>query len=180
MSTSPAYSKISAAAPITIIGKDLDAVATFNADVTPGSGVLKAGTIMKYSVATQQLAPAVLGTDVIHGILSDDGDFSDAVVIYPAMIYRGGTFLRQEIESANNTAITPDSAVDMALRDKGIYLEQSYEGYLGLSPVPAGVLPLDEEAAAEAAAKTAKTDSAQAKADSAQAKAEPHNKVQHK
>jgi hypothetical protein len=96
------------------------------------------------------------------------------------MIYRGGTFLRQEIESANNTAITPDSAVDMALRDKGIYLEQSYEGYLGLSPVPAGVLPLDEEAAAEAAAKTAKADSAQAKAEPAQAKAEPHNKVQHK
>jgi hypothetical protein len=66
------------------------------------------------------------------------------------MVYRAGLFLRQEIESANNAAITPDGAIDIALRDLGILLEQSYDQYVGLSPVPAGVVPLGAEAEAEA------------------------------
>lgn len=132
-------------APLTIIGKDLDAGATFNADVTPGQGKLRAGTIMKYDEATKAFAKATLGTDVPFGLLTDEYDDTNVGgAIIPAMVYREGVFLRQEIESANNTAITPGSAVDSALRDKGIYLEQSYESYVGLSPVPTGVEPTGE------------------------------------
>ena len=57
------------------------------------------------------------------------------------MVYQRGTFRRQPIESANNVAITPGSAVDLALKDAGIFLELEYEGYEGVSPVPAGVQP---------------------------------------
>lgn len=132
------------AAPITIIGKDLDAEATFNADTTPALGVLKAGTLMKYTAATKTLDKAVVGTDAIFGILADDVDTgaAGATEVPVVMVYRGGTFLRQEIESANNVAITPGSAVDLALSDLGIYLELSYEGYVGLNPIPAGVQPM--------------------------------------
>jgi hypothetical protein len=59
------------------------------------------------------------------------------------MVYREGIFLRQEIESANNAAITPDGPLDKALRDLGIFLELSYPGYVGLNPVPTGVQPMD-------------------------------------
>jgi len=138
---------------LTIIGKDLDAGATFNADTTPAVGVLKAGTLMKYTAASKTLDKAVVGTDTIFGILADDIDTGAAgtTEIQPVMIYRRGTFLRQEIESANNVAITPGSAVDIALGDLGIFLELSYEGYVGLNPVPAGVQPmgLSEEEQAE-------------------------------
>ena len=37
------------AAPISIIGKDLDVGATFNADLPLALGVFKAGTLMKYT-----------------------------------------------------------------------------------------------------------------------------------
>jgi hypothetical protein len=132
------------AAPISIIGKDLDAGATFNADTTPAQGVLKAGTLMKYTVGTQVLAKAVVGTDTVAGILADDVDTgaAGATEIIPIMVYRRGVFRRQEVESANNAAITPGSAVDIALNDLGIFLELSYDGYEGLSPVPAGVQPM--------------------------------------
>ena len=130
--------------PLTIIGKDLDAGATFNGDTTPAQGVLKAGTLMKYTAGTQVLAKATVGTDTIFGILSDDIDTgaAGATEILPVMVYRRGVFLRQEIESANNVAITPGSAVDIALNDLGIFLELSYEAYAGLSPVPTGVQPM--------------------------------------
>ena len=127
--------------PLTIIGKDLDAGATFNADVTPGIGVLKAGTLMSFDVATQTLDRAVDGPTTF-GILADELDTgaAGATTVYPAMIYREGVFLRQEIESANNLDINTGDANDIALRDKGINLEFSYEGYVGLNPVPPGAL----------------------------------------
>lgn len=128
-------------APITIIGKDLDAGATFNADVTPGIGVLKAGTLMSFDVATQILDKAVDGPTTF-GILADELDTgaAGATEVKVAMIYREGVFLRQEIESANNLDINTGDANDLALRDKGMILEFSYEGYEGLTPVPPGAL----------------------------------------
>ena len=136
------------AAPLTIIGKDLSAYATFNGDTTPAVGVLRAGTIMKYTAATKTLDKAVVGTDTVFGILADDIDTGavGTTEIQPVMVYRAGTFLRQEIESANNVSITPGSVVDLALDDRGIHLELSYEGYLGLNPVPAGVQPMFAQA----------------------------------
>lgn len=134
-------------APLTIVGKDLDVGATFNADVTPGQGKLRAGTLMKYDNATMQLAKGASG-DNLFGVLADEYDDTNVGgEIIPAMVYREGVFLRQEIESANNFAIPPGGADDLALRDKGIYLEQSYETYVGLNPVPAGVEPMGSDAA---------------------------------
>jgi hypothetical protein len=132
------------AAPISIIGKDLDAGATFNGDTSPNVGVLKAGTLMKYTSATKTLDKAVVGTDTLFGLLADEIDTGTggATEILPVMVYRRGVFRRQEIESANNVAITPGSAVDIALNDLGIFLELSYEAYEGLTPVPAGVQPM--------------------------------------
>jgi hypothetical protein len=52
------------------------------------------------------------------------------------MCYRGGTFLRQEIESANQVLIPPDGPVDQALRKLGILLEWSYENYQMQNPPP--------------------------------------------
>lgn len=132
------------AAGITIIGKDLDAGATFNADTVPALGVLKAGTIMKYTAASKTLAKATLGTDAPFGVLADDCDTGavGATEVPVVMVYRRGVFLRQEIESANNVAITPGSAIETALADVGIFLELSYEAYQGLSPVPSGVEPM--------------------------------------
>jgi hypothetical protein len=145
------------AAPITIIGKDLDAGATFNGDTAPALGVLRAGTIMKYTAASKLLEKATLGgvtpDTVFAGILADDVDTGPvgATEVPVVMIYRRGVFLRQEIESANDFAITPGSPLDIALADLGIHLEWSYESYAGLAPVPTGVVPTpfaeEEEAA---------------------------------
>ncbi len=134
-------------APLTIVGKDLEAGATFNADVTLGAGKLRAGTLMKYDTGTQALAKATVtgGTpDAVFGVLADEFDDTGAATPIPAMVYRKGVFLRQEIESANNVALVPGGAIDILLRDLGILLEQSYPGYVGLSPVPSGVVPLSE------------------------------------
>jgi hypothetical protein len=128
---------------ISIIGKDLDAGATFNADVALSAGVLKAGTILKYDTTAKTFAKWVGGTDavtLIFGILADDVDASSATVVEPAMCYRRGVFLRQEIESANNLLIAPGGATDVGLKDTGIFLELSYDAYDGLSPVPAGAI----------------------------------------
>jgi len=137
-------------APLTIIGKDLEAGATFNADVTLGTGVVKAGRFMSYNTGTQTMTPWDSVADApgatIRGVLADDFDDTGAPTAQPAMVYKSGVFLRQEIESANNFAITPGSAVEIAVRDIGIFLEQSYEAYVGLSPVPAGVQPLAQAA----------------------------------
>jgi IPT/TIG domain len=116
--------------PLTIIGKDLDADATFNADVTLGTGKLRAGTIMKY--AAQVLSPD-LTASAPFGLLADEFDDTGATTAQAAMIYRAGTFLKQEIESANNLLISIGDPVDTALRGLGIYLELSYEGYVGIS-----------------------------------------------
>jgi hypothetical protein len=128
---------------ITIIGKDLDAGATFNGDIAPAQGVIKAGRLLKYTVATKTLAPAVVGTDTVFGLLAADVDTGavGATEILPVLVYRRGTFLRQEVESANNVVIGAGGAVDLALNDLGIFLEFSYDGYVGLSPAPAGSIP---------------------------------------
>jgi hypothetical protein len=54
------------------------------------------------------------------------------------MVYRRGTFLRQEVETANEKLIPPGQALDLALKDKGILLEWSYTDYLGIPNPPAG------------------------------------------
>ena len=153
------------AAPISLLGKDLDARATFNADTTPAVGLLKKGTLMKYTAATKTLDKAVVGTDTIFGILSDDIDTGPVgtTEIQPVMVYRAGTFRRQVVESANNVSITPGSVVDLALNDAGIFLELEYEAYEGVSPVPSGVQPMshygdieeEDRRAKEASQKTA-------------------------
>jgi hypothetical protein len=126
-----------------IIGKDLDAGATFNADVALAAGVLKAGTILKYDATAKTFAKFVFGTDAVtlmFGVLANEVDATSATVVEPAMCYRRGVFLRQEIESANNTLIKPGDANDVGLKDIGIFLELSYDAYDNLSPVPAGAV----------------------------------------
>jgi hypothetical protein len=126
---------------LTIIGKDLDAGSTFNADVTLGAGPLKAGIFMKYDPVTRALAKATVtgGTpDVVYGILADNFDDTGSTTPVPAMVYRDGCFLRQEIEAANNVPIPPGSAIETALLHNGITLELSYDSYVGLTP-PGGV-----------------------------------------
>jgi hypothetical protein len=147
----PSTSVTNVGQPLTIIGKDLDAGATFNSDVALGTGPLRAGQIMNYTPATQVLTPNLNGAlptapIVLYGILADDFDDTGSTVALPAMVYKEGTFLRQELESANNYAIPPGSTIELNLRDNGIMLEQSYELYTGLSPIPAGVVPLGAEA----------------------------------
>lgn len=129
------------AAPISILLNDLEAGATFNADTTPALGVLKAGTLMKYTIATKVLDKAVIGTDTVFGVLADDVDTgaAGATEVPAVMVYRNGKFRRQAIESANNVAIPVGGAVDLALTDAGIILGLEYEGYENVNPVPAGV-----------------------------------------
>lgn len=132
------------AAPLTIIGKDLDVGATFNADVKPSqAAVWKAGQIVKYDATNKQFDRWVSGTDAVtlmYGIIAEEVDATLATPIVPAMCYRRGTFLRQEIESANNILIKPEDANDVGLKDKGIFLELSYDAYTGLNPIPAGAV----------------------------------------
>jgi hypothetical protein len=131
-------------APINaIIGKDLDAGATFNADVALAAGVLKAGTIVKYDTTAKTFAKWIGGTDavtLIFGILAEEVDASSATVVEPGMCYRRGVFNRQEVESANNLLIAPGGATDVGLRDVGIHLDLTYDAYDDLSPVPAGAV----------------------------------------
>ena len=114
---------------LTLVSQDLDAYATFNADATPGQGVLLAGVFMKYEEATKTLSKATIGTDVIFGVLADDVQTGPVGVteVLPAMVYRRGVFLRQEIEAINDVTIDPGSALDLELIDLGIQLELSYE-----------------------------------------------------
>lgn len=136
--------------PLTIIGKDLDVGATFNADLDPSTGRQRAGRLMSYDPATMMLTPwdgvvdaagatvfGILADDIVEDVIGGQSEVTAAV-----MVYREGNFLRQEIESANNASIVPGGPLDTVLRDLGIYLEQSYEGYVGIDPVPAGVVPL--------------------------------------
>jgi hypothetical protein len=126
-----------------IIGKDLDAGGTFNADVAVSSGVLPAGTIVKYDSAAKTFAKWVGGTDaatLIYGILAQGVDATSATVVEVGMCYRRGVFNRQEVESANNFLIKPGDATDAGLKLVGIYLDLTYDAYEGLTPVPAGAV----------------------------------------
>jgi hypothetical protein len=135
-------------APLTIIGKDLDAGATFNGDLNPNAGKQAAGRFMSYDAATAQLTPWDGLTDAagatIYGILADDVDITgnDTEVTAVVMVYREGVFLRQEIESANNAHIPAGGPLDLALSAKGLHLEYSYEDYVGIPTVPAGAGPI--------------------------------------
>ena len=122
---------------LTIIGKDLDAGATFNSDMEPGLGLIPAGRLIAYDEATKRFHPTSGGD--VFGILADECNASDATNPEPAMVYRRGVFLRQEVETVNEMAIPPDQAVDRELRALGIYLEWSYTDYIGLEPEPPGV-----------------------------------------
>lgn len=132
---------------LTIIGKDLDVGNTFNSDLNPNAGKQMAGRFMSYDAANKQLTPwdgladadgatifGVLADDVVEDVAGQQTEVTKAV-----MVYRTGTFLRQEIETANNAVITPDGPLDKALRDLGIYLEWSYMDYVGIPNPPAGV-----------------------------------------
>jgi head decoration protein D len=138
------YRTGSSAKPVTsIIGKDLDAGATFNADVALAAGVLEAGTIVKYDTTAKTFAKWVGGTDavgLIFGILAQGVDATSATVVEVGMCYRRGVFNRQEIESANNLLIAPGGATDVGLKDTGIYLDLTYDSYDNLTPVPAGAV----------------------------------------
>lgn len=134
--------------PLTIIGKDLDAGATFNGDLNPNAGLQKAGRFMSYDSGTKQLTPwdgvADAEGATIFGVLADGFDIrdNDQTVSTAVMVYREGVFLRQEIESANNAHIPADGPLDKALRALDIHLEYSYEDYVGISPVPQGAGPI--------------------------------------
>jgi len=129
-----------------IIGKDLDAGATFNADVALAAGVLPAGTIVKYDATAKTFAkwvgsggtPDAAG--LIYGILAQRVDATSATVVEVGMCYRRGVFNRQEIESANDLLIAPGGAIDAGLRAAGIHLDLTYDAYENLSPVPAGAV----------------------------------------
>jgi hypothetical protein len=134
---------------LTIVGKDLDIGNTFNSDCDPAAGLQMAGRFMSYDAANMKLVPWDGVADApgvtIFGVLSDDistlDDTGAATLQFPVMVYRTGTFLRQELEIANNAVITPDGPLDNALRDKGIYLEWSYQDYEKLPTPPAGAPP---------------------------------------
>ena len=108
--------------PLQIIGQDLDAGATFNVDIAV-TGLLYAGTLMRYNAASKTAQPTQDPTKVF-GILADDGNL---VPGEPVLIYRRGIFLRQQIAAINGIEIPPGSAMDLALDTLGIKLELSYE-----------------------------------------------------
>lgn len=120
---------------LTIIGKDLDAGATFNSDMATGTGLVPAGSLIAYDAAAKTFTPTTTAASVF-GILANECVRGTEKV--PAMVYRRGTFLRQEVEKVNNIAIAPDGALDKALRALGIFLELSYTDYIGLEPAPSG------------------------------------------
>jgi hypothetical protein len=124
---------------LTIIGKDLDVAGTFNSDVKPGEGggFLPAGRFMKYVAGDHFEDGAGAGGADIFGVLAQEVDTSGTEPV-AAMVYRRGTFLRQEVETANEKLIPPGQALDLALKDKGILLEWSYTDYLGIPNPPAG------------------------------------------
>jgi hypothetical protein len=132
--------------PLTIIGKDLEAGATFNGDIELGAGVIPAGRLMSYDPATKVLSPITdftAGTGpAIFGLLADGIDATSATEVEVGMVYRDGTFLRQEIEVANQVHIPAGEALDNALRAINIDLEYSYDEYVGMAPIPPGAGPI--------------------------------------
>lgn len=121
---------------LTIIGKDLDVGATFNSDMEAGIGFVPAGRLIAYDAGAKEFSPTTGGD--VFGILANECNAAGTDPV-PAMVYRRGTFLRQEIEVANEIAIPPDGPVDKELRALGIFLEWSYTDYENLEPVPTGV-----------------------------------------
>lgn len=121
---------------LTIIGKDLDVRGTFNSDMEAGVGFVPAGRLIAYDAAAKEFSPTSGGD--VFGILAYECNAQGTDPV-PAMVYRRGTFLRQEIETVNEMAIPPDGPVDKELRALGITLEWSYTDYENLEPVPAGV-----------------------------------------
>jgi hypothetical protein len=71
--------------PLTVVGKDVDVDATFNADVALGTGRLKAGTIMKYTAATLTLA-ADPTASAPFGLLADGFDDTGSATALPALV----------------------------------------------------------------------------------------------
>lgn len=121
---------------LTIIGKDLDVGATFNSDMEAGAGYVGAGTLIAYDAGAREFS-VTTGGDVF-GILANECNATGTDPV-PAMVYRRGVFLRQEIETINQMAIPPDGPVDKELRALGIFLEWSYTDYENLVPEPPGV-----------------------------------------
>ena len=58
------YRTATVSAPLTILGKDLDAGATFNADVKKATGVHRAGELIKYDPTTKEFEKSADGTGV--------------------------------------------------------------------------------------------------------------------
>ena len=137
-----------------LIGKDLDAEATLNADVTGTQPDLWAGTIMVFSVtgppanemrrALTADFGAVPSVTFVWGILAADSyQMEDLVTNRPAMIYRAGTFIRSTINDVNTGYVTtpiapiiPGDARNIFLAGLGIYMEESWDDpALGVPPV---------------------------------------------
>jgi hypothetical protein len=132
--------------PLTIIGKDLEAGATFNGDIALSSGVLLAGRLMSYDPDAKVLSPITDFTagvgPAIFGLLADGVDATSDTEVEVGMVYRDGTFLRQEIEVANQVHIPAGGGLDQALRAVNIDLEYSYDEYVGMAPIPPGAGPI--------------------------------------
>ena len=135
----------------TIVGKDLDIGATFNAIIAVHQGLIPAGRFMTYRPTTKDMvpytgvytgAPAATDAELISGILAQDVDSGGTGdPEEPGMIYRRGTFLLQEIEEANSATIR-DQAFLQVLRKNGLYFEWSWEGYALMEPgIPGGPIP---------------------------------------
>lgn len=126
--------------PITIIGKDLDAGATLNADIGPNLGLIPAGRLMSYNATSKLLIPWDATADApgatVAGVLAMGVDSTDAVNPAVGMVYRRGTFLRQELEAANQVLIPMGGPLDIALNGAGIFLEYSWEMYTDMETPP--------------------------------------------
>jgi hypothetical protein len=142
--------KVTISPLLPLIGKDLDARATLNADVAAAEPDLLAGTIMVYSAGVAPndrqmrraldadltvagIANLVLGILAADSYAANDGAAIPTAVNRPAMIYRAGTFIRSTVNDINGTYIPPLTAItygsipDLVLNDKGIFLEESWD-----------------------------------------------------
>jgi|SRR5271166_5236135 len=128
-----------------LIGKDLDAEATFNSDVSANQTDLLAGTLMivtegalREMVKAPALPVAALPVNQFVGILAADSYAVVPAANRPGMIYRKGTFIRSTVNEINGMAsganaglalapIVPGDATDVFLMGYGIHLEESYD-----------------------------------------------------
>jgi hypothetical protein len=134
---------------LTFIGKDMEAAATFNADVDAAQPDLPGGTIMTYTAGGVMTKAAALpvAPALMVGILAADSyatvDSAGSDIVRPAMIYRSGTFVRSAINYINGTPpagldlpvppppllppILPGDPADIGLNDRGIFLEEGFD-----------------------------------------------------